>query len=135
MFQQLLLIGYLGNDPEMRYTNSGTPVANCRLAVNRSWTASDGQTQSKTTWFNLSFWQRRAEVATEYLRKGSKLMVIGEIEQARPWTDRDGNMNASIEVTVHQFKFLDSRTDEAQSGSHAGPPTNLPPIQDDDIPF
>jgi len=117
MYQQLMLIGNLGSDPEARYTPSGTMVASFSLAVNRKWTGQDGQKQDKTTWFRVTVWQKQAEIVSEYLKKGSKVMVIGEVEEARPWTDREGNNRASLEVTGHTIKFLDSR--EGQGNGEA----------------
>lgn len=118
MFQQLILVGHLGNNPEMRYTASGTPVTNFRLAVNRHWTNAEGQLQEKTTWFNVSLWERRAETASQYLTKGSKVLIIGEIDSARPYTDRNGNLQATIEVTANQFRFLDSRSSNGNGVEH-----------------
>ncbi len=109
MFQQLILVGNLGGDPEMRYTSTGVPVTNFNLAVSKRRTTGEGEVQEKTIWVRVSAWRRQAEVASQYLTKGAKIMVIGEIEQARPWTDRDGNLQATIEVTANQFRFLDSR--------------------------
>ncbi|MCB0064910.1 MAG: single-stranded DNA-binding protein [Caldilineaceae bacterium] len=109
MFQQIILVGHLGSDPEMRYTSSGVPVTNFNLAVSRRWTNQEGQPQEKTTWFRINLWERRAETAAQYLTKGAKVMIIGEIDRARPWNDRDGNLQATIEITANQFRFLDSR--------------------------
>ena len=110
MFQQIILVGHLGRDPEMRYTSSGVPVTNLSLAVSRRWTNQEGQSQEKTTWFRINLWERRAETAAQYLAKGAKVMIIGEIDRAQPWTDRDGNLQATIEITATQFRFLDSRS-------------------------
>jgi len=115
MYQQLILVGNLGGDPEMRYTSTGVPVTNFSLAVSKRHTTNEGDVQEKTTWFRISLWRRQAEVASQYLRKGAKVMVIGEIDQARPWTDRDGNIQATMEVTANQFRFLDSRSNGAAS--------------------
>ena len=135
MYQQLTLVGHLGGDPEMRYTAGGTPVANASLAVSRRWNTDSGQ-QEKTTWFRLSWWNKQAETATQYLQKGSKILVTGEIEQARPWTDRDGNLQATIEVRVASFRFLDSRSDNGGSASYSA---NTAPagghVPDEEIPF
>lgn len=109
MFQQVTLIGNLGNDPELRYTPNGTPYANFRMAVNKRWTGADGQNQEKTTWFNISTWRRQAEICVEHLAKGRRVMVLGEIDDARAWMDKDGNPRASVEITAQQVKFLDSR--------------------------
>ncbi len=136
MYQQIILIGNLGNKPEMRYTPSGTAVANFSLAVSRRWTGSDGQTQEKTTWFRITAWQRQAEVASQYLDKGRRVMVIGEVTEARSFTDRDGNQRASIEVSAQEIKFLDGRDSEHGAGTSRS--DNAPPvteIEPADIPF
>lgn len=117
MFQQLTLVGHLGGDPEMRYTSSGIPVTNFSLAVSKRRTTAEGESQEKTTWFRVSLWRRQAEIASQYLTKGAKVMVIGEIDNARPWTDRNGNLQATVEVIANQFRFLDSRSANG-NGAH-----------------
>lgn len=139
MYQQITLIGNLGNDPEMRYTPSGVPVASFNLAVNRSWTGQDGQRQDKTTWFRISVWNKQAEIVTQYLSKGRQVMVVGEVEEARVYTDRDGNPRA-LEVKAQSVRFLGQRGDGPMSSgggaSHAMPaPGHAPDVQDEDIPF
>jgi len=145
MYQQIMLIGNLGNDPEMRYTPSGVPVASFSLAVNRTWTGQDGQRQDKTTWFRVTTWRKQAEIVSQYLTKGSKVMIVGEIEEARPYTDRDGNQRASLEVTAQTVKFLSGRGD-APNGAEATPVSSGggrpvphhaegPEVRDEDIPF
>lgn len=144
MFQQIILVGNLGADPEMRYTPSGVPVTSIRVAVNKRWTGQDGQRQEKTTWFRVTAWRRQAEVLSQYATKGSQVMVIGEIEEPSTWTDRDGNFRASLEVTARSVQFMGSRGDagmggggygdeeHAASGSDSG---NAPAANDEDIPF
>lgn len=134
MFQQLILVGHLGNTPEMRYTSSGTPVTSFNLAVSRRWTNNEGQPQEKTTWFSISIWERRAEIAAQYLTKGAKVMIIGEIDRARPWKDRDGNLQATIEVTANQFRFLDSRNGHANE-TVPDVLSDTPATDGPDIPF
>lgn len=117
MYQQITLIGNLGNDPEMRYTPSGVPVASFNLAVNRSWTGQDGQRQDKTTWFKISVWNKQAEIVSQYLSKGRQVLVIGEMEDARAYTDKDGNLRASLEVRANTVRFLGQAGDAANSGT------------------
>lgn len=116
MFQSVTIIGHLGGDPEMRYTNTGVPVASFSVATKKSWTGADGQRQEKTVWFRVSSWQKQAEIVTQYLHKGSKVHVIGEIEEPRVFTDRDGNARASLELRAQTVTFLDSRSDNQQNG-------------------
>lgn len=112
MYQQITLVGNLGNDPEMRYTPSGVPVASFRLAVNKSWTTQDGQRQDKTTWFRITTWRKTAEIVSNYLTKGRQVLVIGEVDEPRPYTDREGTMRASLGVTAQIVKFLGNRSDQ-----------------------
>lgn len=109
MFQQVILIGNLGDAPALRYTPAGIPVANFNLAVNRRWSNADGQPQEKTNWFQVTAWRRQAELANQYLAKGSRVMILGDLDGARPWTDREGNLRATINVVANEIKFLDSR--------------------------
>ncbi len=122
MYQQLILIGNLGNEPEMRYTASGVPVTNFNLAVSKRWTNAEGQSQDKTTWFHISTWRRQAEIASQYLAKGHRVMIVGEVDMARPWTDRDGNLRANIEVTATELKLLENR---GTNGQGEQPPTGI----------
>ncbi len=146
MFQQITLVGNLGQDPEMRYTPSGVPVTSFSLAVNRVWTGQDGQRQEKTTWFRVTAWRRDAELASQYLSKGRQVLVVGEMEEARPWTDKDGNQRASLEVTARTIRFIGSRGDssggdygnEEHAASGSGSNSSgggAPAMQDEDIPF
>jgi single-strand DNA-binding protein len=139
MYQQITLIGNLGNDPEMRYTPSGVAVASFNLAVNRSWTGQDGQRQDKTTWFRVSVWNKQAETVTQYLSKGRLVLVVGEVEEARAFTDRDGNQRASLEVKAQSVRFLGQRGDGTTGGNMNSSPTSAPAgapgVQDEDIPF
>lgn len=120
MYQQVTLVGNLGSDPEMKYTPSGVPVTKFSVAVNKTWTGQDGTRQDKTTWFRVTAWRQLAELCAKYLSKGRQVLIIGEIEEARPWTDRDGNTRASLEITAQTVKFIGSRGDEGGGGSFNG---------------
>lgn len=141
MYQQITLVGNLGNDPEMRYTPSGVPVASFSLAVNKTWTTQEGQRQDRTTWFRVTTWRKQAEIVSQYLTKGRRVLVVGEIEEPRPWTDRDGNQRASLEVTAQIVKFLGGRDDAPMGGgmptASAGPdgPDDSGGLSDEEIPF
>ncbi len=115
MYQQIILIGNLGNDPELRHTASGLPVCSFRLAVNKQWTTQDGEKRDKTTWFRVSTWQKQAELVNQYLSKGRQVMVIGEVEEANAYTNKAGEAAATIEVTARLVKFLGSG-DNAEPG-------------------
>lgn len=137
MYQQLILIGNLGNDPELRHTAGGVAVASFNLAVSRSWTGQDGQRQDKTTWFRVSVWNKQAETVTQYLSKGRQVMVVGEIEEARVFTDKNGNPRASLEVKALQVKFMgqkgDADSDAQPRAAQAAPAGNQ--VESADIPF
>lgn len=136
MYQQLTLIGHLGQQPEMRYTPAGKAFASFSLAVSRKWTNPDGQQQEKTTWFRVTAWERRAELANQYLTKGSKVLIVGEINEARPWTDQNGNLRASLEVTALELRFLDNRGRDQEEDVHKVTSNGqTPEAQPGDIPF
>lgn len=105
MFQQLIIVGNLGSDPELRYTADGTPVAHFSVAVNRRWTKEDGSQGDETTWFRVSVWRRQAETVVQYLKKGRQVMVIGRVS-ARGYVGADGSPRASLEVTADTIRFI-----------------------------
>ncbi len=137
MYQQITLIGNLGNDPELRYTPSGVPVASFNLAVKKSWSDSEGGKQEKTTWFRVTAWRKLAEIAAQYLAKGKQVLIVGELEDARAFTDRDGNNRASLEVTAQTIKFLGAKDANANGdGAHNnGAPVAAGQSEDSSIPF
>lgn len=135
MYQQIMLVGHLGSEVEMRYTPFGVPVASFNLAVNKSWVGQDGQRQEKTTWFRVTAWNKQGENAAQYLAKGRQVMVVGEVEEARPWTDRDGNQRASLEVTAQVIKYLGGGRDESGEGKAKPATTQAPQREDIEIPF
>lgn len=130
MFQQITMVGNLGNQPEMKYTPTGVPVASFSLAVNKSWTSQDGQKQDKTVWFRVTCWRKLAEIVSEHLAKGSKVLVVGEVEEARAFTDKSGANRASLEVTAQTVKFLSGK------GGESGGLVEIAPDEDtSEIPF
>ena len=133
MYQQITLIGNLGDDPTMRFTPSGVPVTSFSLAVNKSWTNAEGQRQDKTTWFRISAWRKLAEVCDQHLTKGRQVMIIGEVDEARPWTDQEGNNRASLEVTAQVVKFLGGRDDEL--AKHGPTARSESAESEEDLPF
>lgn len=103
-----ILVGNLGQDPELRYTGSGTAVCNMRLATNESYKDSDGQIVEKTEWHNVVAWGRLAEICGEYLRKGSQVYFEGSL-QTRSWEDRDGNTRYTTEIKAREMMMLSDR--------------------------
>ena len=155
---KVILVGNLGADPEIRRLNSGDPVVNLRIATSESWRdKSTGERREKTEWHNVViFNDNLAKVAENYLRKGSKIYVEGQL-QTRKWQDRDGNDKYTTEVVLQKFRgemqMLDGkgegggggggRMDDRSSGSGGGGQRQMDGPRedfssdtlDDDIPF
>ena len=116
-----ILIGNLGNDPDIRYTASGTAIANISLATAESWRdKNSGEQQERTEWHRIVFFGRLAEIVGEYLRKGSQIYVEGRI-QTRKWQDKEGNDRYSTEVVANEMQMLGGR-----GGASAPMNTDLP---------
>jgi len=163
---KVILVGRLGNDPEMRYAANGSAVANISLATNESWMDKQtGQKQERTEWHRVVFFNRTAEVAGEYLRKGSLIYVEGRL-QTRKWQDQKGQDRYITEIVGNEMKMLGGRNENAgnyapsapaasnsnytppatppapassspASSNAATPPANAPAPEnfDDDVPF
>jgi single-strand DNA-binding protein len=127
MFQTLILVGNLGKEPEMRYTNSGQPVTTLSVATNRSYNDAKDQPVKETTWFRVSVWGKQAESCHQYLHKGSRVVVEGRLtpdpETGGPhiW-ESNGKLGASYEVTASTVRFLSGREEheESEPASDAG---------------
>jgi len=92
-------------------------VTNFSVATSRSWTGQDGQRQEKTVWFRVAAWRGLAETCNQYLTKGQRVLVVGEVEEPNTWTDQEGNTRASLEVTARTVRFLNTRAEsEALAG-------------------
>jgi single-strand DNA-binding protein len=111
-----ILIGNLGKDPEMSYTPSGVAVTKVSLATTKKWTSGSGEKREQTEWHNLVFWRRSAEVASEYLRKGSRIYVEGEITY-RTWEGTDGQKRYATDIVVNNFQFLSGRSEGGGGGA------------------
>lgn len=148
---KVILIGNLGKDPETRYMPSGGAVANVTIATSDSWKdKQSGQMQERTEWHNVVFFNRLAEIAGEYLKKGSKVYVEGRL-QTRKWQDKNGNDRYTTEIVASEMQMLDAKGGGGGSytsgGSDGGQqqydqaPQNSGPAPaadddfDDDIPF
>jgi single-strand DNA-binding protein len=139
MVNKVILIGNLGQDPEVRHTNSGQPVANLRVATSRRVKDRDGNWNDQTEWHTVVCFARLAELAGQYLHKGSKIFVEGRL-QTRSWEDREGKKQYRTEVVCENLKFLDSRGDGGSApsrggGASAGGDEGQDFPSDDDIPF
>jgi single-strand DNA-binding protein len=149
---KVILIGNLGKDPEVKYTPGGLPVAKIAVATNERFKDKDGQWQDRTEWHNVVLWQRLAEIAGEYLKKGSKLYIEGRL-QTRSWEDKQsGQKKYMTEIVAQDLVLLGGRGDAAGGESGGGrsravsatdfdqrapepEPAGASPISDEDIPF
>ncbi|HAI72354.1 MAG TPA: single-stranded DNA-binding protein [Alteromonas australica] len=113
---KVILVGNLGNDPEVRYMPNGNAVANLSLATSESWKDQQGQVQERTEWHRLTMYRRLAEIAGEYLKKGSQIYVEGKL-QTRKWQDQQGQDRYTTEIIVDQMQMLGGRGGEAGGGS------------------
>ena len=147
---KVILVGRLGKDPETRYMTNGEAVTNVTLATSENWKDKGGEKQEKTEWHNLTFYRRLAEVAGEYLKKGSMIYVEGKI-QTRKWQDKEGKDRYTTDIIVNEMQMLSSKSGASGSfevvdkptASAATPAASKPaPAKaggfdnfDDDIPF
>jgi single-strand DNA-binding protein len=159
---KVILVGRLGRDPETRYTGGGQAVANFSMATDESYKDKNGERQKRTEWHKIVVWGKQAEIAQQYLKKGSLIFVEGRI-QSREWQDKEGQKRTSFEIVASNFRMLGSRAESAAAGagggaagrsggaedfeSHAAPaddsfggsgggaPGGGPEISDEDIPF
>jgi len=114
------LMGNLTRDPEVRYTPKGTAVSDISLAINRNYTGEDGQRHEETTFVDITFWGRQAEVIGEYMKKGRPIYVEGRL-QLDTWEDKNtGQQRSRLKVVGENFQFLGSREDGGGGGSRGG---------------
>jgi len=149
---KVILVGRLGRDPETRYTSGGQAVANFSIATDESYKDRNGERQKRTEWHKIVVWGKQAEIAQQYLKKGSLVFIEGRI-QSREWQDKEGQKRTSFEIVATNFRMLGGRSDgmaaSAPGGSargaedfghDSGPDDSLPggsgpEINDEDIPF
>ena len=156
---KVILVGRLGRDPETRFTGGGQAVANFSMATDESYKDKNGERQKRTEWHKIVVWGKQAEIAQQYLKKGSLIFIEGRI-QSREWQDKEGQKRTSFEIVASNFRMLGGRSDGAAAGasasggggatrgggddfeSHAGGDehpgggaSSGPEISDEDIPF
>jgi single-strand DNA-binding protein len=154
---KVILVGRLGRDPETRYTSGGQAVANFSVATDETYKDKSGERQKRTEWHKIVVWAKQAEIAQQYLKKGSLVFIEGRI-QSREWQDKEGQKRTSYEIVANNFRMLGSRAEGAAAGAGAGaghgggtgrpadpdmeggpmveePGTSGPEISDEDIPF
>jgi len=155
---KVILVGRLGRDPETRYTGGGQAVANFSMATDESYKDKNGERQKRTEWHKIVVWGKQAEIAQQYLKKGSLIFVEGRI-QSREWQDKEGQKRTSFEIVATNFRMLGGRAESAAAGAGGagaaprggddfdqsapaeeslgggGGPAAGPEISDEDIPF
>ncbi|HVB07626.1 MAG TPA: single-stranded DNA-binding protein [Candidatus Acidoferrales bacterium] len=157
---KVILVGRLGRDPETRFTGAGQAVANFSLATDETYKDRTGERQKRTEWHKIVVWGKQAEIAQQYLKKGSLVFIEGRI-QSREWQDKEGQKRTSFEIVATNFRMLGGRSDGAAAGAagsgttggagsgrahdadfdtgSATPdeaaPSGAPEISDEDIPF
>jgi len=147
---KVILIGNLGRDPEVRYMPDGGAITNVSIATTESWKDKNGEKQEKTEWHRVAFFGKLAEIAGEYLKKGSQVYVEGRL-QTRKWQDKDGNDKYTTEIVADRMQMLGSRQgmgggdreapDREPASRPAGKPAAAKPAGskfddfEDDIPF
>jgi len=149
---KVILIGNLGKDPELRYTPQRQAVATFPIATSERWTDKSGQRQERTEWHNIVLWNKQAELANQYLKKGRSVYIEGRL-QTRSWDDRDGNKRYRTEIVGNIMQFLGGGGGAAASGTDAdagqssagsaqqdsgmppAPADAVPPAAEDDLPF
>ncbi len=157
---KVILVGRLGRDPETRYTGGGQAVANFSVATDETYKDRNGEKQKRTEWHKIVVWGKQAEIAQQYLKKGSLVFIEGRI-QSREWQDKEGQKRTSFEIVANNFRMLggrsdgamsaragadssgssdeaaprDSHSDDSLSGSGASGASSGSEITDEDIPF
>ncbi len=116
---KVILIGNLGRDPEVRYTPNGAAVCNVSVATTRNWKSKEGDRQEETEWHRVVFYDRLAEIAGEYLRKGRPVYVEGRLK-TRKWQDKDGKDNYTTEIIAEQMQMLGGREGGGMGGGGMG---------------
>ena len=133
-----LIIGNLGQDPEIKYTQSGSPVANLSVATSERWKDKNtGEQKEQTEWHRVVVFGRLAEIAEQYLKKGSKVFIEGKI-QTRDWEDSEGNKKYTTEVVAREMTMLDSRASmdsSASSSDNSAKDAAKDDNSEEDIPF
>ena len=111
---KVLLIGYLGQDPDTRYMPNGDAVCNFSIATSESWKDQNGQRQQRTEWHNITLYRRLAEIAGQYLKKGSQVYIEGKI-QSRKYTDKQGMERTAYDIIGNELKMLGGKNDNNQA--------------------
>ncbi|NLL90028.1 MAG: single-stranded DNA-binding protein [Dehalococcoidales bacterium] len=130
---KVMIIGNVGNDPEMRFTPNGNPVTSFRVATNRIYTTPEGERKQETDWFTVVTWNKLAEQCNQFLSKGRLVYVEGRLHN-RSWEGPDGQKRYRTEIIANRVTFLD-RQSSAALGEDKGDELETAEIEPDDIPF
>lgn len=138
MYQSITIVGRVGQDPELRHTQSGAQVVSLSVAVSDRWTAKDGQKSERTDWFRVTAWQKLAEICGKYLKKGSLVMFVGKMQQSS--YEKDGQEVYQWTLVASEMKMLESKRENTSSaiGSYSGASNayaSYDPPPSEDVPF
>jgi len=118
---KVILVGRLGNDPEVRYTATGSAVANVSLATSENWKDKQtGEKQERTEWHRIVFFSKLAEIVAQYLRKGSLIYVEGSL-QTKKWQDKNGEDRYTTEIVANEMRMLGSKSENSGTASYSAP--------------
>jgi len=135
MVNKVILIGNLGADPEMRYSQTGTAIASFRVATTETWRKQDGSKEDSTEWHRIVAFGKLGEICGEYLSKGSKVYIAGRL-QTRKWEDRDGNTRYTTEIVARDMKMLSPKGTADTGGTQYEEEPPFPEsMMGDDVPF
>jgi len=141
---KVILVGNIGKDPELKYTNTGSSVANFSLATNERWKDATGEQKEEITWHNIVVWGKQAEFVHKYLNKGTKIYIEGRLTK-RKWTSQTGENRETTEIIAKEIVILSSKGSNQNQGAPSRPQNNTnykdeAPIassveDDNDVPF
>lgn len=135
MLNKAMIIGRLGADPELKYTQSGSAICRFRIATDESYTDKDGNRMERTEWHSITTFQRTAENCNKFLHKGSLVFVEGKLS-TRKWQDQNGQDRYSTEISADRVQFLESKQSEApQAAQRPAPRRTVAPSEMDELPF
>ncbi len=136
MVNKVILIGNLGKDPEVRYSQAGAAIASFNVATTETWKKQDGTKEELTEWHRIVAFGRLGEICGEYLSKGSKVYIEGRL-QTRKWDDKDGNTRYTTEIVAREMKMLSPRGSNGDSsqGQYNEQPPFPEQVMGEDVPF
>lgn len=137
MVNKVILIGNLGKDPEVRYSQAGAAIASFNVATTETWKKQDGSKEELTEWHRIVAFGRLGEICGEYLSKGSKVFIEGRL-QTRKWDDKDGNTKYTTEIVAREMKMLSPRGSSGGDSGQGQQYNDQPfpePVMGDDVPF